>query len=235
MWGLKNLTNVSTVRLEKKHPRKSLQSCLYVPVNKWKLLWAEKSRSWTARAPLWCWKCPHGPVVKTNGSVGCGLLRYSLLVWRSCLCEQRKNKEHEDDKHSKSDPEADDDGVWNAREESHQSSLLWKLKPISHASPFVPVIFSQGSSPDSKVPLTQLWSIQYFQNVITAACLSVCLLMVVFCLIMRLVHYYCSERQGATRQVLQEMLLRVTLLAEAIKIMKWLKCAGGWGIIIGNN
>lgn len=29
MWGLKNLTNVSTVRLEKKHPRKSLQSCLY--------------------------------------------------------------------------------------------------------------------------------------------------------------------------------------------------------------
>lgn len=147
MWGLKNLTNVSTVRLEKKHPRKSLQSCLYVPVNKWKLLWAEKSRSWTARAPLWCWKCPHGPVVKTNGSVGCGLLRYSLLVWRSCLCEQRKNKEHEDDKHSKSDPEADDDGVWNAREESHQSSLLWKLKPISHASPSVPVLLFSPRGP----------------------------------------------------------------------------------------
>lgn len=37
---------------------------------------------------------------------------------------------------------------------------------------------------------------------------------------MRLVHYYCSERQGATIQVLQEMLLHVTLSAEAIKIMK---------------
>lgn len=39
------------------------------------------------------------------------LLIYSLLVWRSCLCEQREDKEHENDKHSKSNPEADDNGV----------------------------------------------------------------------------------------------------------------------------
>ena len=32
-------------------------------------------------------------------------------MWRSCLREQRENKEHENDKHGKSDPEADDDGV----------------------------------------------------------------------------------------------------------------------------
>lgn len=30
---------------------------------------------------------------------------------RSGLCEQRENKEHEDDKDGESDPEADNDGV----------------------------------------------------------------------------------------------------------------------------
>lgn len=36
---------------------------------------------------------------------------YSLLMRRPCFCEQRENKEHEDNKHGKSDPEADDNGV----------------------------------------------------------------------------------------------------------------------------
>lgn len=35
-----------------------------------------------------------------------------FLMWRSRLCEQREDEEHENDEHGKSDPEADDDGVF---------------------------------------------------------------------------------------------------------------------------
>lgn len=53
-------------------------------------------------------------------------------MWRSCLCEQCENKEHENDKHSKSDPEADDDGVWNVREDRIVlEHIALMIKPIS--------------------------------------------------------------------------------------------------------
>lgn len=45
-------------------------------------------------------------------------------MWRSGLREQREHKEGEKYEHSQSDPEPDDDGVWNERGESHDGSFV---------------------------------------------------------------------------------------------------------------
>lgn len=70
-------------------------------------------------------------------------------MWRSCLCEQRENKEHENDKHGKSDPEADDDGVCKC-----QRRILLDLDELPH------------------------YMVKEHRDFTTAACYSVHLLMV---------------------------------------------------------
>lgn len=68
-----------------------------------------------------------------KGSVrGCRCVMYSLLMRRSGLCEQHEHEEHENNKHRQSNPETDDDGVWNERGEfwclpSHRQILRFPL------------------------------------------------------------------------------------------------------------
>lgn len=86
-----------------------------------------------------------GGNVKVEINMGSSLLLYPLLMWRSCLCEQSENKEHENHEHSKSNPKADDDGVWKVRE---GRILLVQLKTtlISALLIFcVWLLFSTGS------------------------------------------------------------------------------------------
>lgn len=45
-------------------------------------------------------------------------------MWRSGLCEQRKHKEGEKYEHSQTNPETDDNGIWNERGESHDGSVV---------------------------------------------------------------------------------------------------------------